>query len=73
MCVSLCVTEGKSMESVCPHTAKPGLGEISTGLEMWFHLPWLEASLHFLRLSLGEGCLEGWCVVVCRSQVPFRL
>lgn len=74
MCLPLCVTKGKSLESVCPHMAKPGLGEIfSVGLEMWFHLPWLEASPHFLRLSLGEGCSEGWCMVVCRSQVHFCL
>lgn len=73
-CLPLCVTKGKPLESVGPHTAEPGLGEIfSTGLEMWFHLPWLEVSPHFLRLSLGEGCPEGWCMVVCRSQVPFRL
>lgn len=73
-CLPLCVTKGKPLESVGPHTAEPGLGEIfSTGLEMWFHLPWLEVSPHFLRLSLGEGRPEGWCMVVCRSQVPFRL
>lgn len=33
VCVSLCVTKDKSLESVCPHMGKPGLGEIfSTGL-----------------------------------------
>lgn len=74
VCLPPCVTKGKSLESVCPDMVKAGLGEIfSTGLEMWFHLPWLEASPHFLRLSVGEGCSEGWCVVVCRSQVPFWL
>lgn len=42
---------------------------------MWFHLPWLEVSLlsHFPGLCFGEGCSEGWCVVLCRRQVPFRL
>lgn len=45
----------------------------SAGLEVWFHLPWPESPSScppFPGLCCGEGCLEGWCVVVCRRRVP---